>query len=218
VAAVLAALAGLPVGALAAAVSARVPPGQPRLGRWWIAVVLATAALFAAFTGRFGVVPALPALLALCALAVALAVVDVRTHRLPDALTLPAYPLLGTLLVAASLVGDGALAALGRAVAGALGAFAGYYLLAALGRGALGFGDVKLAGVLGMVLGWAGWASLAAGVLLGFVFGGMTALLLLAARRVTRRTRVPFGPFMLAGALAALALGDAAAARWLGVG
>jgi len=170
-------------------------------------VELGTAAVFALLAWRVGPAPELAAYLYLAAVGVALTVIDLRVHRLPDALTLPAYPVGGGLLALASTVsGDGA--ALVRALVGMAVLFGGYYLLAVVAPAGLGFGDVKLAGLLGLALGWAGWASLIAGAFLGFLYGGLTSLALLATGRVTAKTPVPFGPFMLAGAFTALLLGD----------
>ena len=90
------------------------------------------------------------------------------------------------------------------AVAGGA-ALAGCYLVLVLLRpGQLGLGDVKLAGLLGLGLGWLGWPAVLTGSLLAFVLFAGCALALLAAGRVTRRTALPFGPFMLTGALLVL--------------
>ncbi|MDQ1647673.1 MAG: leader peptidase (prepilin peptidase) / N-methyltransferase, partial [Cryptosporangiaceae bacterium] len=62
--------------------------------------------------------------------------------------------------------------------------------------------------VLGLVLGWSGWPQLVLGAALAFVYGGLCSAILLLARRVGRKSRVPFGPFMLAGALTAVVLGQ----------
>lgn len=137
----------------------------------------------------------------------ALAVVDARTHRLPDALVLPSYPVLAVLLGLASVVvPDGG--ALVRAVAGALGLYGAYFLLAVAPSG-LGFGDVKLAGLIGALLAWCGWAELAVGASAAFFLGGAWAVALLAAGRAGQRSAIPFGPFMLAGALVGLIGGPA---------
>ncbi|MGH3545405.1 MAG: hypothetical protein ACRDPW_05720, partial [Mycobacteriales bacterium] len=101
----------------------------------------------------------------------------------------------------------GSWGALLRAGIGAVVLFAAYYVLAVLAAGALGFGDVKLAGVLGLLLGWSGWYALIAGGVLGFVYGGVFSLALLLSRRVDSKTRIPFGPFMVLGALTAVLLG-----------
>ena len=63
----------------------------------------------------------------------------------------------------------------------------------------MGFGDVKLAGVLGLYLGWLGWAEVVDGGFLGFLFGGVVGVALMVVRRAGRKSQIPFGPFMLAG-------------------
>ena len=78
--------------------------------------------------------------------------------------------------------------------------------LAALSPEALGFGDVKLLGLLGLLLGWFGWGVLLAGVFLGLLAGAVLSLVLLAARRAGWRTALPFGPPLLTGAALAVAL------------
>ena len=85
-----------------------------------------------------------------------------------------------------------------------------------MARSGLGAGDVKLAGVLGLYLGWLGWPTLVLGAFAGFLAGGLVSLALLAARRATLATRVPFGPSMVAGALLAIAIGNTQAATLLG--
>jgi leader peptidase (prepilin peptidase)/N-methyltransferase len=70
----------------------------------------------------------------------------------------------------------------------------------------LGFGDVKLAAVLGFLLGWFGWPTLLAGVVLPHLINGPVAIWLLVARRAGRRTALPFGPALLAGAALAITL------------
>jgi leader peptidase (prepilin peptidase)/N-methyltransferase len=154
-----------------------------------------------------------PAAVALCWAAgagVLLAAVDLAVHRLPDRVLLPAVVAGGTaLLVDAGATGSWP--ALVRALSAAAVAFA----LAAAARVAspegLGFGDVKLLGLIGLLLGWAGWGVLLAGVLLGLLTGAAVSLLLVATRRAGWRTAVPFGPPLLAGAALALALGGSGA-------
>lgn len=143
------------------------------------------------------------------AVSLLLAEVDVATHRLPNAIVLPAYPVLAILFAAACLAG-GSWAPLGRAAAGGGILFGFFWLVRTLGRGAgtgggrgaLGGGDVKLAGVIGMVLGFTGWSALALGALAAFLFGGVAAIALLLCGRATRHTAIAFGPFLLAGAWA----------------
>jgi leader peptidase (prepilin peptidase) / N-methyltransferase len=145
----------------------------------------------------------LPAFLTLGAFGVALAYIDLRRHRLPDALTIPAFAA-GATLLAGAAAADQEWGAYARAWLGAI-ALAGFYLLLVLLRPAdMGLGDVKLAGVLGLYLGWLGWGALLVGAFLGFLFGGLLGLGLVVLRRATLRTSVPAGPTMLLGALAAV--------------
>jgi leader peptidase (prepilin peptidase) / N-methyltransferase len=135
--------------------------------------------------------------------AVVLAQVDLAVHRLPDRVTYPAAA-----VGAAALLADAALLgtwpALGRALLAAAVA-GGVALLAALaGPSGLGLGDVKLLALLGLLLGWAGWGALLAGVFLGLLAGAAVSLVLLATRRAGWRTPVPFGPPLLVGAVLAL--------------
>ena len=81
-----------------------------------------------------------------------------------------------------------------------------YFALAFLYPGGMGFGDVKLAGLLGLYLGWLGWSSVLVGTFTGFLLGGLVGVALLATRKATRRSAIPFGPAMLAGALLAVFL------------
>jgi leader peptidase (prepilin peptidase)/N-methyltransferase len=168
--------------------------GQPA------ALELLTAAVLALLLGRFARQPDVVAFAFLGVLGVALAAIDVAVHRLPDRLTLPAIPLLIALLGAAAVIGHEG-GALLRALLGGL-ALAGSFLLLALVRpGELGGGDVKLAALAGLALGWLGWPTLIAGAALGFVLAGVAGLALLALRRATLRSQISFGPYLLAGTL-----------------
>jgi leader peptidase (prepilin peptidase) / N-methyltransferase len=163
--------------------------------------------------------------LAACAyfavMAVRLTVIDVRHHLLPTRIVFPSYAVAGVLLLAAAaFAGAGAGAAQGsagpvaglmavpalRIVAGAAILWLFYFILRFAYPPGMGFGDVKLAGVLGMYLGYLGWGHLFAGTFLAFLLGGLWSIALLAARRGTLKSSIPFGPFMLAGAAAAMLL------------
>lgn len=164
-----------------------------------IAAAAVLALLLGVHGGRPGVLPA--AFLAV--LGVALATIDLAVQRLPDRLTLPAYPVLvGLLGVAALLAQDGP--ALMRALLGGIAMAGGYLVLAVARPGGIGGGDVKLAGLAGLVLGWWGWPVLAAGAALGFLLAACASLALLAARRITLAGSVAFGPHLLGGALLAV--------------
>jgi len=166
-------------------------------------VELATAGLFAAITLHFGPSPVLPAYLYLAAITVALTMIDLDVHRLPNAIVLPSY-VVGVALLAPAVVLDGDWAAAGRALIAMAALWVFYFLLAFLYPGGMGFGDVKLAGVLGLFLGWLGWGSVLVGTFAAFVLGGVVGAALLVARRAGRKSAIAFGPYMLAGALLAL--------------
>ena len=79
----------------------------------------------------------------------------------------------------------------------------------------MGVGDVKLAGVLGLWLGWLGWGELVVGAFAAFLLGGLFSIVLLATRRAQRTGGIPFGPWMLAGAWAGVLVGGIVAASYL---
>jgi leader peptidase (prepilin peptidase)/N-methyltransferase len=152
-----------------------------------------------------GVRPAAVALAWAAGAGVVLAAVDLAVHRLPDRVLLPAVAACATALLV-DAAATGSWPALGRAFLAGGAAFALAALAGAVSAGGLGFGDVKLLGLLGLLLGWAGWGVLLAGVFLGLLVGAAGSLLLIVTRRAGWRTAVPFGPPLLAGAVLALAL------------
>ncbi|BCJ53301.1 hypothetical protein Asp14428_47760 [Actinoplanes sp. NBRC 14428] len=149
--------------------------------------------------------PLLLVLLPATVLGLLLAMIDLRCLRLPD-------PLVGALAAGTVLpLAAGALLAgepgrLGRAVVAAVLAGTAYAILALLPGDGLGLGDVKLATVLGFVLGFAGWPAVAAGLAAPHLINGPVAVVLLVTRRAGRRTALPLGPALLAGAVLGLAL------------
>ncbi|MFD3819543.1 prepilin peptidase [Streptomyces rubiginosohelvolus] len=167
---------------------------------------LATVLVCVALAVATGARPELVGWLALAPVAVLLAVVDRRVHRLPDPLTLPLAAAALLLLGGAALLPGHA----GSWTSGLLGGLAlgGFYLLLFLiNPNGMGFGDVKLALALGVALGWYGWTVLFVGGFAGFLFGAAYGLALVLLRRAGRRTGIPFGPFMIAGALTGVLLG-----------
>ena len=150
---------------------------------------------------------ALPAGLYLAALTVVATAIDIDHHRLPDVLVLPSYPImLGLLLLATA--GPEDFADLGRAVLGGVAMFLGYFVLALINPSGMGGGDVKLAGVLGMALGWVGWWPVLVGAFAGFFIGAFAGLVLLLLRRASRKSHIPFGPFMFVGTYVGLLFGE----------
>jgi leader peptidase (prepilin peptidase)/N-methyltransferase len=182
-------------------------------------VELVTGALFAAATLRFSQpldLPA-PALIAtaillvaylyFASISVALTAIDLDTHKLPNAIVLPAYIVVAVLLVAASIV-YGDYSQLLRAAIGGAVLFAAYLAMALLYPGGMGFGDVKLAGVIGLLLGFLGWGTLIVGAFSAFLLGGLFGIALLLVRKANRKSGIPFGPWMLAGAWLGIFIGE----------
>ena len=161
-----------------------------------------TAVLFVAVAARFGFSWELPAYLYLAGVAIALAAIDIDVLRLPDKIVLPSYGVALVLLAPAVIAGHD-WAAARRALIAAAVLYAFYFVLAILPRG-MGGGDLKLAPLLGFYLGWLGWSSVAVGAFAGFLLGGAAGALLMALRLATRKSRIPYGPYMLAGAFLAV--------------
>lgn len=178
-------------------------------------VELATGALFVIMALRFGLDPVLPAYLYLAAVGLALAVIDLDCKRLPDKLTLPSYPVAAVLLGIAAIAGSDSGDPL-RALLGGAAMYAIYFGLCFAYPAGMGFGDVKLAGVLGAYTAWIGWGAWAVGLFLGFFLGGIFGILVIAVRRGGRKTALPFGPFMLLGVLIAILAGEEIAQAYLG--
>ncbi len=135
---------------------------------------------------------------------IVLSIIDLRSHRLPNGLVLPLYPAAAVVCVARAAD----LGAVWPIVSGAVGGlvlFAAYLLLRRFGGG-VGGGDVKLAGALGLLVGSVDPVAPIVATALAFVGAGLIAAGLIAARRATRATRIPFGPFMIAGAAVAIML------------
>ncbi len=162
---------------------------------------------FGALHGWFPLA-ALPALLYLAAVSIALALIDLDTRRLPDAIVLPSYLVCAVLLTLASVLTADYWSLLRAAIGGAA-LFLAYLLMAIVYRGGMGGGDIKLAGLLGLCLGWFGWAPLIVGAFAAFVIGGIIGVALMAARRATRKSAIPFGPSMIAGAWVGIFVGQA---------
>ncbi|MDQ6849761.1 MAG: prepilin peptidase [Actinomycetota bacterium] len=165
-----------------------------------------TALLFVAVTARLsalGLLQAAPAYLFFVAVGIALTAIDLDVRRLPNAIVYPSYLVLAVLLTLASVF-EGGVEPLLRAGIGAAGLFAFYLALAVIHPGGMGFGDVKLAGVIGGALGFLSYPALVIGAFAAFVIGGLGAIALVAMRHASGKTAIPFGPAMVAGALIAI--------------
>lgn len=192
------AVAGLGVGWM----SGRVPASARRpavVSGGWCAVVTALLWALVAWRWTGGAWPGwwLPVPLVVTGLAAPLALADLAHRRLPDVLTLPAYPLAAAALGAAAFAGPGGGLLARAAFAGVV--FAGAHLLVrAAAPAALGAGDVKLSGSLGAVLGATGWAALVVAACVAAVLTLVLAAAAAVARSRRWRDGVPHGPGLLA--------------------
>jgi leader peptidase (prepilin peptidase)/N-methyltransferase len=152
------------------------------------------------------------AYLYLAAISIVLTLIDLDTHRLPNPIVLPSYVVAGVLLALASLL-TGDWMPLLRGAVGMVTLYLFYFVLRLVRPDGMGGGDVKLAGVLGLYLGFVGWGALAVGVFAAFVFGGLYGVALIVLRRAGRKSAIPFGPWMILGAWVGLVAGESIA-RW----
>lgn len=142
------------------------------------------------------------------AISVLLTLIDLDTHRLPNQIVLPSYVVAGGLFVAAAALStDWGPLWTGAAAMVLLYVFYGVLRLAR--PGGMGGGDVKLAGVIGLYLGWLGWGAVATGAFAAFLYGGVFGVALVVARRAGRKTAIPFGPWMILGAWTGVFAGEA---------
>ena len=225
------ALYGLVTGQLVPALIARIPepptpqpaeeeldrPRQPeepkplyadiarRRGLRWRSA-LATAVVAGLVGAAVGWTPALSFLLYLAPVGVALAVVDWHTRLLPTKVIAPSYAVVAALAALSAWI-EGDLGALITAGLGWLVAGGTFFLLWFIYPRGMGYGDVRLSGVLGIALGYLGWGELLVGVYAGFIVGGVGGLLLSLLRIVDRKA-YPFGPFMLLGAVVGVVTGE----------
>ncbi|MDQ0092598.1 prepilin peptidase [Paeniglutamicibacter psychrophenolicus] len=137
--------------------------------------------------------------------AVRLTVIDFRSHLLPNRILGPWFIAALVLLGAAALLAGEPMTLL-RMVLGAVILFAGYLLLHLIAPAGMGLGDVKLAAVLGLYLGFLSYGHLLWATAFAFIVGALWSIALLLTRKVTLRSSVAFGPFMLVGAAVALAV------------
>lgn len=191
--------------------------GEPISARYPL-IELGTGVLFVLVTLWASAQPAgfwlLPAYLLFAAVSVALTFIDLDTRTLPNRIVVPAIGVTLVLLAVASAA-TGDWWALARAAIGAAALFAFYFLLVVIYPSGMGFGDVKLAALVGLILAYLGWGSLIVGAFGAFLLGGVFSILLLLLRKATRKSGIPFGPWMLAGAWVGVFFGSEIAMGYL---
>jgi leader peptidase (prepilin peptidase)/N-methyltransferase len=174
---------------------------------------LSTAVLFAAAGLRFGFDAVLPAYCLFFAVLVAMAALDVEQRVIPNRILRPALALTVVLLGVAAIADADGRAALDSLVGGAV-AFAALALVHVAQPRGLGFGDVRLAGFIGLYLGWLGLADVALGLLAGFVLAVVAGLALVMTTGAGLMVRLPFAPFLGAGAVLVVLWGAPLTRAW----
>lgn len=188
-----------------------------RIAGRYPAVEVATGVLFAAAAARFGADWALPAFAVFFAVLLAVAVIDLDLFIIPNRIVYPAL-LAAVPLLAIPAVIDGDLDRLARAAAGGLLAWIGLLVIHLISPRGMGFGDVRLAAVIGVYTGWISLMHVLLAIFLGFASASVVGIALLATRRKGRKDPVPFGPFLALGAVAAVLFGGPILDWWLGGG
>ena len=169
--------------------------------RWLLSVTLGMG--WAAMFSGVGWNGALAGHLVWATLTASVVITDLEHRLIPNRILYPGAAVTAILLLTGALL-DGTPGRLGSAALGAALSLLVMGTLSALGRGALGMGDVKLSAVLGLVCGYWGVEVALKAILWGFLIGGVAALGMMITRRAHRGTQLPFAPFLVAGAWWAL--------------
>ena len=164
------------------------------------------AVLFGLVGWRVGLSWSLPGLLLMTWTLVVVSMIDLETRKIPNRLMYPLIPALLVLMVAAAF-GDGVPQRALVVIAAGVGAFVLLLLIALVQRGGMGFGDVKLAGFIGLGLGYLGVGHVLLALFLSFLAGGLIGVMLMAAGKRGRKDKIPFGPYLALGALISLLVG-----------
>lgn len=178
-----------------------------RIGVEPLILELATATLFVLFGLRFGADPALPAFCILGAALVALVWIDIREFRLPRAISYAAFVLSSVALTVAALI-EGEPQRIAMAALGAGLALVIMVVIYLASRGGMGDGDVRLAPLLGLHLGYLNPGIAPVGLFLGFLIGAVVGVIAMAIGKAGRKTALPFGPFLAAGTVLAVFIGQ----------
>lgn len=215
---IVAVLGGL-VGGLVAVYLARVIPprmevqARPRPDLWWGTAVVLGAAFgwFAAPTGW----SLLPAWLVFGGATLGLTLIDLDHQLLPNRVLFPAIAVAGPLLIGGALI-DGRGSDLVNAMIAAVSYFVFLLVVALIARGGFGMGDVKLALLLGLFLGFLGWDALGVGIVIAILLGGVASILVLLLTGKGKESKFAYGPYLVAGAWIALFWGSQIADWYLG--
>ncbi len=191
---------------------ARRPPVASVVERLLVAAL--TGMVFGLGAARIGAAPVLGADCVLFTGLVAVSLADLREGIVPRRVLYPTAVLLSVALVSAA-ASEGNWRAAGNAALGGVIAFACFFVLWWVYPRGLGFGDVRLAGVIGIGLGWIGLAEVYAGFVVAFVVGAVVGIVLMVRHGTGRKTRLPFAPALAIGAVVGVLWGPWIVAHWL---
>jgi leader peptidase (prepilin peptidase)/N-methyltransferase len=173
-----------------------------------IVIELTNAGLYVLMTIRFDDMrAAIPAYCVLMSVLIAQTWIDLKTKRLPREITYTGVVLGAIALTLAAVVIDEP-ERIWMMALGAVIALATMWLIYAVSRGGMGDGDVRLAPLLGMYLGWLNPGIVLPGLFFGFLAGAVVGVAMMASDRAGRRTAVPFGPFLALGTVVAIFFGQ----------
>lgn len=206
---------GAALGPFLATLVARVPRKEPVFGDGATqppdstrrAMSVGAALLCGAVALRFGASWALPAYVVLAVSLLVVSVIDLEHYVIPNRIVYPTLALSIPLLTLAAAIG-GKWGDLAHAVIGGAAAWAVLLVVHLVSPRGMGFGDVRLAFVLGLHLGWLGYGHVVLGLFLGFMLGSVAGIALLIVRRRSRKEAIPFGPFLAAGGMLAVLFGE----------
>jgi len=198
--------AGLVAGMFAVYLARIVPPrmdveSRPR-PNWWWAAGIAVAGGFGWFAAEFGW-SLLPALIIFGAVTTAVSLIDLDHQLIPNRVLFPGLGIAGACLGIAALI-DGAGSSFLRGILAGIVYFAVLLVVAIVARGGFGMGDVKLALLLGLFVGFVGWGELAVAFVLAILLGGVASLGLLLFTRKAKGSKFAYGPYLVAGAWIAI--------------
>lgn len=188
---------------------------KTRISARYPAVEALTAALFVAAAWRLGARAELADYCIFFAVLVVLSGIDLDHQLIPSRIIYPASVTSLAALAIASGV-DGQWRRFGDGVLGGVIGFVVLFAVHMVAPRGMGFGDVRLAGYIGLNVAWLGLAHVAVALFAGFLFGAVVGVALIGAGAATRRSRIPFGPFLAAGAVTAVLWGTPIVHWWLG--
>ena len=158
---------------------------------------------------------ALPAMLVFTAALIAVSAIDLERRIIPKKIVWPALAIVGLLLLGAA-VATGDFGNLATAAIGGAGAFGFLYVVWFIAPKGMGFGDVRLCALIGTAVGWYGIGHVLVALFLSFVFGSVVGIGLMVFAGRSRKSALPFGPSLAAGAYVALLVGEPILDLYLG--